>query len=112
MDAIAERYIVSSEDNKPVPGQLRGVGNRLDPEGILFGSNTYDGGLTWGYTIIDKTAKPSIFMDDQWTEFVPEGVWLQMIDLWDDVIKTIKDNPDKYEYYLQYPEIKERIEQN
>lgn len=92
----------------PQPGQLRGVGLRLDPQGILFAPET-SGGLTWGYTIVDKTAKPAIFMNDQWTEFVPEGVWLQMLESWDNLITIIKQEPGKYEYYLQYPEIKELV---
>lgn len=94
--------------DNPTPGQLRGVGNRLDPESILFAPETLNG-LTWGYTIIDKTTKPAIYMNDEWTEFVPEGVWLQMIDAWDSVINTIKQDPEKYKLYLRYPEIKDAI---
>lgn len=107
MDVVAERYIVSLEDN-PSPGQLRGVGNRLDPESILFAPETVNG-LTWGYTIVDETAKPAIFMDGEWRDFVPEGVWLQMVEAWGKLIETIKDNPEKYSHYLQYPEISTKV---
>ena len=92
------------ESLDPKPGQLRGVGLRLDPDSILFASETHSG-LTWGYTIVDKTAKPTIFMEGEWKEFVPEGVWLQMIDIWDNLISEIKKDPEKYSHYLSYPEI-------
>ena len=94
--------------DNPVPGQLRGVGLRLDPDSILFAPET-TGGLTWGYTIVDKTAKPAMYMDGEWREFVPEGVWLQMLDAWENLIKIIKQDPAKYEYYLEFPEIKESL---
>lgn len=94
---------------QPVVGQLRGVGLRLDPESILFAPEE-TGGLVWGYTIVDRTAKPAMFMNDEWTQFVPEGVWLQMLDAWDNLINTIKKNPEKFEYYLRYPEIKEAVD--
>jgi hypothetical protein len=97
--------------DQPSEGQLRGIGNRLDPQSILFAPEEING-LTWGYSIIDKNSKPEIFMGGEWKEFVPLGVWLQMLDAWEDLIKTIKQDPEKYEHYLQYPEIKERIEQD
>lgn len=99
------------EEANPVPGQLRGIGNRLDPDSILFAPESING-LIWGYTIVDRTSKPAIYMNDEWTDFVPEGVWLQMIDAWDNLIKTIKASPEKYEYYLNYPEIRNQIEQS
>lgn len=111
MAVTAERSTMNLENNKPSPGQLRGVGNRLDPELILFAPETVEG-LAWGYTIIDKTVMPAIYMDGEWTEFIPKGVWIQMIEAWDEVIEKVKSNPEKYKQYLNYPEIKEAIEYN
>lgn len=99
------------ESQEPVLGQLRGIGLRLDPESILFAPETTDG-LTWGYTIVDKQAKPAMFMADGWREFVPEGVWVQMIESWDNLIKSIKDDKESFAYYLQYDEIKKAVEED
>jgi hypothetical protein len=92
----------------PVPGQLRGVGLRLDPQGILFRS--YDeGGLRWGYTLKPEEGQPMIFMDGEWTEFVPQGVWLQMLELWNEMLAEMKNNINDVQEYLEYPEIANAI---
>jgi hypothetical protein len=95
---------------EPIAGQLRGIGLRLDPQEILIAPSA-EGGLTWGYTIIDKTNIPTMYMDGEWRDVVPKGVWLQMLDNWDDVIKTIKNNQDEFSHYLGYPEIKDAIDE-
>lgn len=95
--------------DNPVPGQLRGIGLRLDPQGILFRSYE-EGGLKWGYTLKPEEGKPQIFMNDEWTDFVPEGVWLQMLDLWKEMGKSMKENIADIQEYLEYPEIKQLID--
>jgi hypothetical protein len=99
-----------SEGNAGLPGQLRGVGLRLDPQSILIAPES-SGGLVWGYTITDKTRHPTIFMNGEWKTFIPQGVWLQMLDNWDTLVEIIKQDPEKYDYYLQYDEIKKDVEQ-
>lgn len=95
--------------SEPVPGQLRGVGLRLDPQGILF-RPFEEGGIQWGYTLKPEEGQPMIFMKGEWTEFIPEGVWLQMLDLWEFMLKSMKENIKDVEYYLQYPEIASKIQ--
>ena len=92
----------------PIEGQLKGIGLRLDPQEILIAPSN-EGGLSWGYTIIDKTHIPTMYMGGEWKNVVPEGVWLQMLDNWDDVINTIKNDQDGFSHYLGYPEIKDAI---
>jgi hypothetical protein len=91
--------------SEPSEGQLRGIGLRLDPQGILIAPHE-EGGLQWGYTIIDKTQIPAMYMNGEWKQVVPEGVWMQMLANWDDITKDAKeilaDNPE----YLKYPELK------
>jgi hypothetical protein len=92
-----------------VPGQLSGIGLRPDPQGILFRPFEEEG-IQWGYTLKPEEGQPMIFMNDEWTEFVPKGVWLQMLDLWNEIGKSIKENLGDFEGYLQYPEIKRLVD--
>jgi len=91
--------------DQPVEGQLRGIGLRLDPQEILIALYT-ESGLTWGYTIIDKTQIPTMYIGGEWKNVVPEGVWLQMLDNWDAIAKTAKEVLTEYPEYLDYPELK------
>jgi hypothetical protein len=91
--------------SEPVEGQLRGIGIRLDPQEILIAPHS-KGGLSWGYTIIDKSQIPSMFIAGEWRDVVPEGVWNQMLDNWEDIAKTSKDVIDNNPSYLEYPEVK------
>lgn len=90
---------------EPVEGQLKGIGLRLDPQEILIAPHE-EGGLSWGYTIIDKTHIPSMYMGGEWKDVVPEGVWLQMLDNWDAIKKTAREVLAEYPEYLEYPELK------
>lgn len=92
--------------DEAVPGQLRGIGLRLDPQEILIAPYRQDG-LSWGYTIIDKTQIPTMYIDGEWKPVVPQGVWLQMLDNWESIKKTAKEVFTEYPQYLEYPEIKE-----
>jgi hypothetical protein len=91
-----------------VEGQLRGIGLRLDPQEILIAPHE-QGGLKWGYTIIDRTKIPTMYIKGEWQNVVPEGVWIQMLSNWDDIAKTAKDVFAKHPEYLDYPEIKSLI---
>lgn len=94
--------------SEPVEGQLRGIGLRLDPQEILIAPyEEPSSGLKWGYTIIDKTQIPSMYMNGEWRDVVPEGVWVQMLENWDNIAKTAKQVLKEYPEYLQYPELKE-----
>ncbi len=93
---------------EPVPGQLRGIGLRLDPQGILFKPHT-EGGLQWGYTLKPEEGKPQIYMNGEWTDFVPEGVWIQMLELWQEMGNGMKENIGDIQEYLQYPEIEKLV---
>jgi hypothetical protein len=90
----------------PAEGQLRGIGVRLDPQEILIAPYQKDG-LMWGYTIIDKTTIPTMYIMGEWKEVVPEGVWLQMLENWNNIPKTAKNIVKDHPEYLDYPEIKE-----
>jgi hypothetical protein len=90
---------------QPKEGQLKGIGLRLDPQEILIAPHE-EGGLKWGYTIIDKTKIPTMYMAGEWKEVVPEGVWVQMLANWDDIAKTAKEVLEEYPEYLEYPELK------
>lgn len=92
--------------SEPKLGDLKGIGLRPDPQGILFAPFTDDDGVQFGYTIIDPNQKPSMFMEDGWKEFVPEGVWLQMVDNWNAMKAGIRENLLDFPEYLQYPELK------
>ena len=95
---------------EPVEGQLRGIGLRLDPQEILIAPYEESGsGLKWGYTIIDKTQIPSMYIGGEWKDVVPEGVWLQMLDNWDAIKKTAREVLAEYPEYLEYPELKELL---
>ena len=91
--------------SEPVEGQLRGIGLRLDPQEILIAPHV-EGGLKCGYTIIDKNSIPSMFIDGEWRDVVPEGVWVQMLANWDSIAKTANDVFSEYPEYLEYPEVK------
>jgi hypothetical protein len=93
---------------QPVEGQLRGMGIRLDPQEILIAPHE-KGGLLWGYTIIDRTRVPAMYIMGEWVDVVPESVWVQMLANWDDIAKTAKDVFAKHPEYLDYPEIKSLI---
>lgn len=93
-----------TEENSPFEGQLRGVGLRLDPLGILFRPHDYDG-KQWGFTLKPEEGQPMIYMNGEWTEFVPEGVWLQMKDLWEEMKSKMQENIDDVGEYLDYPEL-------
>jgi hypothetical protein len=93
---------------QPIEGQLTGIGIRLDPQEILIAPHT-KGGLTWGYTIIDRTKAPAMYIMGKWVDVVPEGVWVQMLANWDDIANTAKDVLAKYPEYLEYPELKELL---
>lgn len=93
---------------QPIEGQLRGIGLRLDPQGILIAPHVVPGsGLQWGYTIIDKTRIPTMYIKGEWQNVVPEGVWSQMLANWEDIGKSAKDVFSDYPEYLEYPELKE-----
>ena len=99
-----------SETDNPVIGQLRGIGLRLDPQEILIAPYEEPGsGLKWGYTILDKTKIPTMYMEDGWREIVPEGVWLQMLENWERLAEMANDTFSDYPEYLQYPEIRDLI---
>ncbi len=93
---------------EPIEGQLKGIGLRLDPQEILIAPHE-EGGLSWGYTIIDKTHIPTMYIGGEWKDVVPEGVWLQMLDNWDAIKKTAKEVLAEYPEYLEYPELKELL---
>jgi hypothetical protein len=97
---------MSEEDNQI--GRLRGIGLRPDPAGILI-TPFEQNGEQWGYTIVDKTTIPSMNIDGEWRNVVPEGVWMQMLENWDLVGKTDKAIFDQYPVYLDYPEVQELI---
>lgn len=92
----------------PVAGQLRGIGLRLDPAGILISPNEEDGQI-WSYTIVDKTQIPTMYINDEWRPVVPEGVWLQMLDNWEAIKKIDRSVFDRNPIYLEYPELVELI---
>ena len=94
--------------SEPTPGQLQGVGLRKDPQEILIAPFELDG-ITWGYTIIDKTQIPKMYIEDEWKDVVPEGVWIQMLENWDNIAKTAKEVFEEYPEYLEYPEVKALI---
>lgn len=95
-------------EHQPVEGQLKGIGLRLDPQEILIAPHT-EGGLTWGYTIIDSTKIPTMYIKGEWQQVVPEGVWVQMLANWEDIAKTAKEVLAEYPSYLDYPEVKALI---
>lgn len=88
---------------EPQVGQMRGVLLRLDPKGILFAPHTLNG-VSWGYSIDPDEDNPAIYMDDEWKEIIPEGVWYQMVENWTQVKNTVLNNPKEYADYLAYPE--------
>ena len=90
---------------QPIEGQLKGIGLRLDPQEILIAPHE-EGGLKWGYTIIDRTKIPTMYMKGEWQNVVPEGVWVQMLANWDDIAKTANDVFSDYPEYLEYPEVR------
>jgi hypothetical protein len=90
---------------QPIEGQLRGIGLRLDPQGILIAPHE-EGGLQWGYTIIDRDNIPTMYIKGQWQNVVPEGVWYQMLANWDDIGKFANDLFSDYPTYLEYPEVR------
>jgi hypothetical protein len=91
----------------PQEGQLRGIGLRLDPKGILIAPHTIPGsGLQWGYTIIDRDRIPTMYINGEWQNVVPEGVWYQMLANWDDIAKFANDLFSDYPTYLEYPEVR------
>jgi hypothetical protein len=94
--------------DQPIEGQLRGIGLRLDPKEILIAPYT-ENGLTWGYTIIDKTQIPTMYIDGEWKNVVPESVWLQMLDNWDSITKDAKAILDENPEYLLYPELRSLV---
>lgn len=92
-------------NEQPIEGQLRGIGLRLDPQEILIAPHE-EGGLKWGYTIIDRTKIPTMYIKGEWQNVVPEGVWVQMLANWDDIAKTANDVFSDYPEYLEYPEVR------
>jgi hypothetical protein len=92
-------------NEQPIEGQLRGIGLRLDPQEILIAPHE-EGGLLWGYTIIDRTKIPTMYIKGEWQNVVPEGVWVQMLANWDDIAKTANDVFSDYPQYLEYPEVR------
>lgn len=92
-------------NEQPIEGQLRGIGLRLDPQEILIAPHE-EGGLKWGYTIIDRTNIPTMYIKGEWQNVVPEGVWVQMLANWDDIAKTANDVFSDYPEYLEYPEVR------
>jgi hypothetical protein len=48
-------------------------------------------------------------MNDEWTTFVPEGVWNQMLDLWAQIGRDMKANINDVQEYLEYPEVKDLV---
>lgn len=91
-----------------VQGQLRGIGLRLDPQEILIAPHE-EGGLKWGYTIIDRTKIPTMYIGEEWKDVVPEGVWVQMLANWDDIAKTANEVFTEYPEYLEYPEVRKLV---
>jgi len=94
---------------QPQPGQLRGIGLRPDPQGLLFRTYEDEDGSKWGYTLKPTEGQPMIFMNDAWTTFVPEGVWNQMLDLWAQIGRDMKANINDVQEYLEYPEVKDLV---
>jgi hypothetical protein len=90
---------------QPIEGQLRGIGLRLDPQGILIAPHE-EGGLQWGYTIIDRDKVPTMYIDGSWVDVVPLGVWSQMLANWDDISKFANDLFSDHPAYLDYPEVR------
>lgn len=91
--------------SEPLPGQLRGVGLRLDPEGLLFSPHIINE-LQWGYTLKPDEGQPMIFMNGEWTEFIPKGVWLDMLGLWKEMKQALQKNiKDVPPVYINYPEL-------
>lgn len=93
---------------EPQEGQLRGIGLRKDPEGILIAPHDVNG-EQWGYTIIDKTKIPTMYIKGQWQDVVPEGVWYQMLANWEDIGKFANDLFSKHTEYLEYPELRSLV---
>ena len=91
--------------DEPQPGELRGIGLRLDPQEVLIAPHE-EGGLKFGYTIIDKTQIPTMYIDGEWKQVVPEGVWVQMLANWEDIGKFANDLFSDYPEYLEYPEVR------
>ena len=90
---------------EPIEGQLKGIGLRLDPQEILIAPHE-EGGLKWGYTIIDRDNIPTMYIKGEWQHVVPEGVWYQMLANWDDISKFANDLFSDYPTYLEYPEVR------
>jgi hypothetical protein len=90
---------------EPQEGQLKGIGLRPDPQGVLIAPHE-EGGLQWGYTIIDRDNIPTMYIKGEWKNVVPEGVWYQMLANWDDIAKFANDLFSDYPQYLQYSEIR------
>lgn len=91
--------------SEPQEGQLRGIGLRPDPQGVLIAPHEVDG-KQYGYTIIDKDRIPTMYIKGEWKDVVPEGVWYQMLANWEDISKFAEELFIGYPEYLQYPEIK------
>ena len=94
--------------SNPIEGELRGIGLRPDPQEILIAPHDADG-VMMGYTIIDKAQVPAMYIEGEWKDVVPEGVWVQMLNNWDSIGKTAKEVFQEYPEYLEYPEIVELI---
>lgn len=47
-----------------------------------------------------------MYINGEWKQVIPEGVWNQMLFNWDDIAKTAKEVLLEYPEYLQYPELK------
>jgi hypothetical protein len=92
-------------NEQPQEGQLHGIGLRLDPQGILIAPHE-EGGLQWGYTIIDRDKVPTMYIDGNWVDVVPVGVWSQMLSNWDDISSFANDLFSDHPGYLEYPEVK------
>lgn len=93
-----------SEELSPKLGDLRGMGLRLDPKGILIAPET-TGGLTWGYTIVDPDVVPAVYTENGWLEFVHQSVWNDIKDQWNAIKIEVKNNPLAYPEYRDYPEL-------
>lgn len=90
---------------------MRGVALYPDPKGLLFSPHDVKG-VQMGYAINPAEGNPAIFLDGEWKEIIPEGVWLQMTSSWDELIKNISDNYIDYPEYCAYPEIASQIKLN
>jgi hypothetical protein len=50
-----------------------------------------------------------MYINGEWRDVVPAGVWSQMLANWDDIAKFANDLFSDYPTYLDYPEVRKLI---